>query len=81
MLGSIQSRRCHLWDGLVAPAAAWPRADPGRRRSRRDWAMDSDLLGIGGVHGLGFSFDAFLLPTVASFYAAFPRPPALWFSW
>src|SRR6266566_7310806 len=63
MLVSVQPGRCHLWVGLVVPAAAWPRADLWRRRSRLDWAMDSDHLRIAVAHGSGlfFSFDALVL--------------------
>src|SRR5216683_1679805 len=41
MLGSIQSRRCNLGFGLAFFRALCLRADPGRKRSRRDWTMDS----------------------------------------
>jgi hypothetical protein len=51
MLVSVQPGCCHLWVGLVVPAAAWPRADLWRRRSRLDWAMDSDHLRIAVAHG------------------------------
>ena len=50
MLVSIQLGRCYLWAGLVT-AAGGPRADLGRRRSRPDWAMDSDHLRITIAHG------------------------------
>lgn len=76
MLGSIQSGRCNLGSGLALAGLCGGRRTQGGGRSHRDWAMDSDLLRIGGVHGF-----VFLSSTVASFYAAFARRPALWFSW
>lgn len=80
MLGSIQSGRCHLGSGLALAGLFGGRRTQGGGRSYRDWAMDSDLLRIGGVHGLVFPSMRFF-PTVASSYAAFARWPALWFSW
>jgi hypothetical protein len=60
MLVSVQPGCCHLWVGLVVPAAGRPRADLWRRRSRLDWAMDSDHLRITVAHGSDCfaSFDA-----------------------
>src|ERR1700737_880080 len=49
MLVSVQPGCCHLWVGLVVPATR-PRADLWRRRSRLDWAMDSDHLRITVAH-------------------------------
>ena len=63
MLVSVQPGCCYLWVGLVVPAASRPRADLWRRRSRLDWAMDSDHLRITVAHRLGlfFSFDEVVL--------------------
>jgi hypothetical protein len=80
MLGSIQSGRCHLGSGLALADLLGGRRTQGGGRSHRDWAMDSDLLRIGGVHGLVF-LRCVSFPTVASSYAAFPQRPAGWFSW
>jgi hypothetical protein len=54
MLGSIQSGRCHLGSGLALADLLGGWRTQGGGRSHRDWAMDSDLLGIGGVHGFVF---------------------------
>jgi len=54
MLGSIQSGRCHLDSGLALAGLFGGRRTQGGGRSHQDWAMDSDLLRIGGVHGLVF---------------------------
>jgi hypothetical protein len=53
MLGSDQSGRCNLGSGLGACPTFGRHADPRRSRSRRDWAMDSELLRIGERHGVG----------------------------
>jgi hypothetical protein len=53
MVGSDQSGRCNLGSGLGACPTAGRHADPWRSRSRPDWAMDSELLRIGGGHGVG----------------------------
>jgi hypothetical protein len=55
MLGSIQSGRCHLGFGLALADWIGHRWTQGGGRSHRDWAIDSERPGIGGVHGFLFS--------------------------
>ncbi len=81
MLGSIQSRRCYLGSCLALTERVGRWRNGGGGRSRRDWAIDSERLGIGGAHRFLFSFDAFSFSTVTSDYATFTGRSALWFSW
>jgi hypothetical protein len=53
MVGSDQSGRCNLGSGLGACPTFGRHVDPWRSRSRLDWAMDSELLRIGGGHEVG----------------------------
>lgn len=54
MLGSIQSRRCHLGFGLALADWVGHRRTQGGGRSHQNWAIDSERPGIGGVHGFLF---------------------------